>query len=124
MCCQTEERTRRHAKETSSICDLRERTGELVREAEVGHLSIAAKHGRPFFITVPLDERLLKQGVAVALAVRLYAEKTVSLGKTAKLAQLPIEEFITQLGAAGVPVVDYPPEELDEELPTLQAAQP
>jgi len=110
--------------ETFSIRDLRERTGELVREAEAGHLSIVAKHGRPLFITVPLDERLLKEGVAVALAVRLYAEKAVSLGKAAKLAQLPIEAFIRQLGAAGVPAVDYPPEELDEELAALRADRP
>lgn len=104
-----------------SIRDLRERTGELVREAEAGHLSIVAKHGRPLFVAVPMDEHLLKEGVAVALAVRLFAEKVVSLGKAAKLAQLPIEAFISRLGALGIPAVDYPPEELDEELAALDA---
>jgi prevent-host-death family protein len=49
--------------ETFSIRDLRERTGELVREAEAGHLSIVAKHGRPLFVAVPMDEHLLKEGV-------------------------------------------------------------
>lgn len=107
--------------ETFSIRDLRERTGELVREAEAGHLSIVAKHGRPLFVTVPMDEHLLKEGVAVALAMRLFAEKAVSLAKAAKLAQLPIEDFITRLGAMGIPAVDYPPEELDEELAALEA---
>ena len=110
--------------ETFSIRDLRERTGELVREAEAGHLSIVAKHGRPLFITVPMDEHLLKEGVAVALAVRLFAEKVISLGKAAKLARLPIEDFIARLGAMGIPAVDYPPEELDEELDALEASHP
>jgi|SRR6185437_5247203 len=101
--------------ETFSIRYLRERTGELVREAEAGHLSIFAKHGRPLFIAVPMDEHLLKEGVAVALAVRLFAEKSISLGKAAKLAQLSVEDFIGRLGVMGVPAVDYPLDELDEE---------
>lgn len=110
--------------ETFSIRDLRERTGELVREAEAGHLSLVAKHGRPLFVAVPMDEHLLKEGVAVALAIRLFAEKTVSLGKAAKLARLSVEDFIARLGAMGVPAVDYPPEELDEELAVLQEDRP
>lgn len=107
--------------ETFSIRDLREKTGELVRQAEAGHLSIVAKHGRPLFVAVPVDEHLLKEGVAVALAVRLFADKVVSLGKAAKLAGLPIEEFITQLGATGIPAVDYPVEDLEQELAALAA---
>ena len=105
--------------ETFSIRDLRERTGELVREAEAGHLSVVAKHGRPLFVTVPLDEQLLKEGIAVALAICLFAEKTMSLSKAARLANLPVEEFIAHLGARGIPAVDYPSEELDEELTAL-----
>lgn len=107
--------------ETFSIRDLRERTGDLVREAEAGHLSLIAKHGRPLFVAVPVDEHLLKEGVAISLAVRLVAEKAVSLGKGARLAGLPVEEFVARLGAMGVPAVDYPPEELDQELAALQA---
>ena len=108
--------------EMFSIRDLRERTGELVREAEAGRWSIVAKHGRPLFVTVPMDEHLLKEGVAVALAIRLFAEKAVSLGKAAKLAQLSLEDFIARLGALGIAAVDYPPDELDEELAAIEAS--
>ena len=110
--------------ETFSIRDLRERTGELVREAEAGHLSIVAKHGRPLFVAVPMDEVLLKEGVAVALAIRLFAERAVSLGKAAKLARISVEEFIARLGASGIPAVDYPPEEIEEELTTIGPDHP
>lgn len=110
--------------ETFSIRDLRERTGELVREAEAGRLSIVAKHGRPLFVAVPMDEHLLREGVAAALAIRLFAEKAVSLGKAAKLAQLSLEAFIVRLGSLGIPAVDYPPEELDEELAAIHATPP
>lgn len=57
-----------------------------------------------------------RNGVTVALAVRLFAEKTDSLGKAARLARIPIEDFIVCLGAMGIPTVDYPPEEIDDEL--------
>ncbi|GGA81518.1 hypothetical protein GCM10011491_06010 [Brucella endophytica] len=105
--------------ETFSVRDLRERTGDLVRQAEAGHLSLIAKHGRPLFVAVPLDEHLLKEGVAVAMAVRLFADKAIGLGKAAKLADLSVEAFIAQLGAMGVPAIDYPAEELEEELAAL-----
>jgi len=102
--------------ETFSIRDLRERTGELVRQAESGHLSIVAKHGRPLFVAVPMNQHLLTHGVAVAMAARLFAEKTVSLAKAAKLSGLSQEAFIERLGAMGIPAVDYPQEEIDAEL--------
>ena len=121
MCYQFGEQIWSLPMETFSIHDLRERSGELVRQAEAGHLSIVAKHGRPLFVAVPMDEHLLKEGVAVAMAVRLFADKAVSLAKAAKLADLPIEAFIKHLGAMGVPAVDYPAEEVDEELAALEA---
>ena len=107
--------------ETFSIRDLRERTGELVREPQAGRLSLVAKHGRPLFVAVPLDEHLLEHGIGVALACRLFVEKTVSLAKAAKLAGLPVEAFIERLGAMGIPAVDYPAEELEQELSALKS---
>jgi prevent-host-death family protein len=105
--------------ETFSVRDLRERTGELVREAESGRLSLVAKHGHPIFVAVPLDAHLLANGVHVALACKLFAERTVSLGKAAKIAALSVEEFVERLGAVGIDAVDYPPEELDAEARAL-----
>lgn len=107
--------------ETFSVRDLRERTGELVRQAEAGRLSLVAKHGHPLFVAVPLDEHLLEHGVAVALACRLFAEKVVSLNKAARLAGLAVEAFMERLGAMGIPAVDYPPEEIDRELETIDS---
>lgn len=124
MCYQNGEQIWSRPMETFSIRDLRERSGELVREAEAGHLSIVAKHGRPLFVAVPMDENLLKEGVGVALALRLFAEKAVSLGKAARLARLSLEEFIARLGAMGIPAVDYSAEELDEELAAFEANHP
>lgn len=105
--------------ETFSIRDLRERTGELVRTAEAGELSVVAKHGQPVFVAVPFSDLLLQQGVNVALAVKLFRDHTVSLGRAAKLSGMTRQAFTGLLGAHGIAAVDYAPTELDEELALL-----
>lgn len=102
--------------ESFIIRDLRERTGELVRNAEQGKLAVVAKHGHPLFVAVPLDEQLLRSGVGVALAVKLFQDGTLSLGRSAKLAGLSYEAFVEQLAAIGIPAVDYLPDDLDAEV--------
>ena len=99
-----------------TVRDLRERTGELLRDAERGRVSVVTKHGRPAFVAVPFDKHLLEFGVQRALAVRLFGEHALTLSQAAKFAGLSIADFLDVLGAAGVPAVDYPPEELDEEI--------
>ena len=42
--------------DTFTVRDLRERTGDLIRDAEQGKLSIITKHGQPVFVAVPFDE--------------------------------------------------------------------
>ncbi len=105
--------------DTFTVRDLRERTGELIRDAEAGKLSVITKHGQPVFIAVPFDEVLVREGVAVALAVKLFDEGHVSLGKAAKLAGMPRAEFMEHLARLKIPVARYSPDELDRELETF-----
>lgn len=102
--------------QTFTIRDLRDRTGELVRDAEAGKLSIVTKHGQPVFVAVPFDEALLKSGVNVALAVKLFDEESLSLGKAARLAGMSHSEFIDLLGSMHISVARYVPGELEKEL--------
>jgi prevent-host-death family protein len=103
-----------------TIRDLRERTGDLIRDAEEGKLSVVTKHGQPVFVAVPFDETLLREGVRVALAFKLFDEEVVSLGKAAKFAGMPQSEFIDHLGALKIPVVRYGKEELQQELAAFE----
>ncbi|HEX4044728.1 MAG TPA: UPF0175 family protein [Gammaproteobacteria bacterium] len=102
--------------ETFTVRDLREHTGTLIHDAEVGKLSLITKHGRPVFLAVPFNEELLVLGLRPAIAVKLYQEEALSLGKAAKLAGLSIEEFIERLGTLGIPVANYSPKDLAKEL--------
>ena len=107
--------------QTFTIRDLRDRTGDLVRHAEVGKLSVVTKHGQPVFVAVPFDEALVLGGVRVSLAVKLFDDDVVSLRQGAKLAGMALGEFASECSARNVPVVRYSPDELDLELPTLDA---
>lgn len=105
--------------DTFTVRDLRERTGELIRDAEAGELAVITKHGRPVFIAIPFDEAVVKSGVPMALAVKLFQEEVLSLGKAAKFAGCSVSVFSEYLGKAGIPSVHYPPEELEKELEAI-----
>jgi len=104
------------ATDVFTVRDLRQRTGELIRTAAAGRVSIITSHGRPALLTVPFDGRLLECGVHQAMALRLFEQKVVTLSQAAKLARLSLEDFFGVLRDAGVEAVDYPPEELEEEM--------
>src|SRR5829696_7190431 len=99
-----------------TVRDLRQRSGDLLRDAEQGRLSVITKHGRPAILAVPFDERLLSHGIHRALALHLFEAGQVTMAQAAKLAGLPLEDFIELLGQAGVDGVSCPPEDLADEV--------
>ena len=102
--------------ETFTVRDLREHTGALIHGAEIGNLALVTKHGQPVFLAVPFSEELLELGLRPALAIKLYNEGTLTLGKAAKLAGQPIETFMERLGHLGIAAINYNPTEISEEL--------
>ena len=102
--------------QTFSIRDLREKSGELTREAETGHVSLVTKRGKPVFLTLPFTDQLVGHGTQVALAEHLFKEHIVSLGKAAKIAGMPYSTFAEHVSRMGIPGVDSPAEELADEL--------
>ena len=99
-----------------SVRDLRQRSAELLRNAEAGGLALITKHGRPAVLAVPFDDRLLELGVHRALALDLFERRQLTMAQAAKVADLTVEDFIALLGEAEVVAVDYPPDELEDEL--------
>lgn len=103
-----------------SARDLRNRAGGLLKDAQEGKLAVVTKHGRPAALSVPFDARLLELGTHRHLAVLLFAQHLLTLAQAAKLADLPIEQFLDILGVSGVNAVDYPAEEIGAELEDLR----
>ncbi len=104
---------------TFTVRDLRARTGELIGNAEAGQLSVVTKHGRPVFVAAPFDDRLLSEGVHIALAIRLFELGVISLSKAARLASISTEAMIEKLGALRIPIAEHSAEELASELERL-----
>lgn len=99
-----------------SVRELRQRAGELLRGADKGRLAIVTRQGRPKILAVPFDERLLDHGAHRALALHLFESRHLSLTQAARFAGVQPEDFVAFLGEVGVAAVDYPPEEVEEEI--------
>lgn len=106
--------------ETFNIRDLRNHTGELVRAAESGHLSLVTKHGRPVFVAVPFDEEMLRCGVKTALAIGLFVESKLGLAGAAKVAGVTPSEMVDMLTERKIPLTDYSEDELADEFQSFQ----
>ena len=105
--------------EAFAVRDLREHTGELVRNAENGEYSVVSKHGKPLFVAMPFNDALLKAGVSVALADKLVLKAELSVAAGAKLAGLPYACYLQHLGALGYSMLDEA-SDTDAELALLQ----
>ena len=99
-----------------SVRDLRVHSSTFLKGAEKGQISIITKHGKPAILALPFDQQLLKNGINMDLALKLYENKLISLSKAAKIASLSMEEFIDLIQDTGISIVDYSPEELNEEM--------
>ena len=99
-----------------SVRDLRIHSGTLLKDAENGQISLITKHGKPAIIALPFDKQLLNIGIDMDLAIKLFENRLISLSKAAKIASLSIEEFIDIMQETGISVVNYAPEDLDNEM--------
>lgn len=67
-------------------------------------------------LTLDLPLSLSKDEVQTLLAIKLYETERVSLGQAARVAGYSKRAFIEILGKYKVPIINYSPDELREEL--------
>jgi predicted HTH domain antitoxin len=68
------------------------------------------------------DEGLLGEpGVRLALATALYRSESVSLGRGAKIAAIPLADFMQHLSHEGIPVIRGNAKTLRDDLKNLEA---
>ncbi len=99
-----------------SVRDLRVNSSTLVREAEAGQVSIITKRGKPAVLALPFGSRLLEVGLDKDLALSLFERRLITMAKAAKLAGVTQDAFMDLLAESGLVAVDYPAEELADEL--------
>ncbi|MFL6227934.1 MAG: UPF0175 family protein [Pyrinomonadaceae bacterium] len=69
-------------------------------------------------LEVDLPPNLSEDEAKLLLAIKLYEVEKASLGQAAKLAGLSKRAFMEMLGRYKVPVFNYSPEELRQEIDT------
>jgi predicted HTH domain antitoxin len=68
---------------------------------------------------VKLDQGNISQEAARLIALELFREGTVSLGRAGELCATPLAAFMDFAAAHGVPPLNYDSEQLDEDRRTL-----
>lgn len=99
-----------------SVRDLRNHSSRLMKDAEDGRLSIITKRGKPAILAVPFAEQSLRVGVEKDLALQLFESGSITLAKAARIADMPVADFMELLARFDIPAVDYPASELADEV--------
>lgn len=67
-------------------------------------------------VQVKVPESLSERDVKVAAAIEAFSRRSVSVGKAAEIAEIPIQEFLLELRKRGIPAYPYTAEEAFKEL--------
>lgn len=67
-------------------------------------------------VHVKVPESMPERDVRVAAAIEAFSSGRASVGKAAEIAEMPIQEFILELGRRGIPAYPYTGKEGLEEL--------
>jgi predicted HTH domain antitoxin len=67
-------------------------------------------------VQVKVPESLSERDVKVAAAVEAFSRESISVGKAAEIAEIPIQEFLLELRKRGIPAYPYTDKEALKEL--------
>lgn len=67
-------------------------------------------------VQVKVPDSLSERDVRVAAAIEAFSKGSVSVGKAAEIAEMPIQEFLLELRRRGIPAYTYTDEEAWKEL--------
>jgi predicted HTH domain antitoxin len=67
-------------------------------------------------VQVKVPESMSERDVKLAAAIEAFTRRSVSVGKAAEIAEIPIQEFLLELRKRGIPAYPYTNEEALKEL--------
>ena len=71
-------------------------------------------------LTIELPFDVDPEEARLLLTMKLFEEGKVSLGKAAEMAGYTKRTYMELLGKRGIPIFNYPPEELEQEMKVLE----
>lgn len=104
-----------------NVSGLKNNPSEALRNAK-GDVVVVMNRDRPDAVMVGLDSSDLLQGegVRAAMATALFRDGDLSLARAARLARMPVADFVAHLSRLGIPVVRLDEKETARDMDTLE----
>lgn len=105
-----------------SVRELKNNPSEALRMAREG-VVIVTNRDEPEAVLMHLDDESLLNvaGVRAALAVALYRSEALSVARAARVAEMPLVDFMQHVSRLGIPVVRGDAQTLREDIEDLHA---
>jgi len=107
---------------TVNVRQLKNNPSDALRMARKAPV-VVMNRDKPEAVLFHLDKDGLlgEPGMRLAIATDLYKSSSISVGRGAKIAGMALEEFMQEMGRAGIPVIRGDAKTLREELKNLKA---
>ncbi len=104
---------------TIGVSNLRENPSILNQCANLGEYVLLTNRNQPMSLSIPFSQSLLDNGVHISMAVSLCEQGVITLVKAAKIAKMPVQDFLLCLNDYSVVVVEQSQQELNDDLEVL-----
>lgn len=101
--------------EALAIRDLKNNPSNMTKHLSSGKSVFVTKHGKPIGITMPLNDDIFSIGVKKAVALELYKNELISLGKMAEILEIDKEEAMQLLDTQNISWIDDDIEKIKKE---------
>ncbi|NEX18328.1 MAG: prevent-host-death protein [Halochromatium sp.] len=108
--------------ESINVSGLKNNPSEALRKSH-RDVVLVLNRDRPdaLMVGVELAGGLDAKGVKPALATALFRDGSLSLARAARLAEMPLSEFITHVSRLGIPVVTLDADEAASDVDSLES---
>jgi predicted HTH domain antitoxin len=106
--------------QTVNVTSLKNNPSEALRSARTD-LVVVMNRDQPDAVMIGLQSgKLLSEpGARAALATALFRDGGLSLARGARMAQMPMVDFITHVSRLGIPVITHEAHEVTRDMDTL-----
>jgi len=106
--------------QTVNVSSLKNNPSEALRSAR-NDLVVVMNRDQPDAVMIGLQSgKLLSEpGARAALATALFRDGGLSLARGARMAQMPMADFITHVSRLGIPVITHDAQEAARDMDTL-----
>ena len=105
-----------------NVRQLKNNPSEALRKAEK-EMVVVMNGDHPSAVLVHLEDSgmLGMPGIKQAMAAALFKDGSLSLARAAKLADMPLPDFMQHLSRSGIPVIQGGAKEVRKDVETLEA---